>query len=237
VLLLILLPTVGAIEVNVGIIRILLGKISVLTYRADNMLKLTTEFFNSGSLGYKARARLDVFNESKTIFTGWSSEKILKPGMHTSFEMFWVPNINGNFTGRVRFYYGYETLESNMTFSLTKKECKNVFEVMNIRTYDNYMTFLLRANETVNNTLIIPSGYPVTWIFEQVRLDKVDGQITRISVPFIADVWEPTDMTMTIATEDGNYCAIRRFDMQKEERGLLMYINMLIDNIRVILNI
>ncbi len=237
ILSLILLPAVGALEVNVDIIRILLGKVSVMTYHADSMLKLTTEFFNPGSLGYKVRARLDVFNGSKALFTGWSSEKILKPGMHTSFEMFWAPNINGNFTGRVRFYYGYETLESNITFSLTKKECKDAFEVMNVRTYDDYMTFLLRSNQSVNNTVIIPSGYPATWIFEQVRLDKVDGQITRVSVPFVADVWEQTSVVMIIATENGKYCAVRRLEMRKEERGLIMYINMLVDNIRVMLNI
>jgi len=236
-----LISIVSAQKIDVSIAEDLNVSISSLSYPEinNNIFKLTTELFNRGSIGYKVRERLDVFNQSKVLYTAWSREEPLVPGTRSVFNIYWYePNKTGNFTGRLRVYYENEIKESEIEFEVKDLSItQDIFEISNFRTYDDYIKFSLKSPQTVKNVIAFVSDHPMGWIFEQAKIENLD-QNDKISVyiPYQASLWTPSEIKVSIVTEDGKYYSSKSFTMVKEG-GLIMYINYLIDAIKVLLNI
>jgi len=240
ILLLISIANAQLIKVNIA--EVLNGNITSLVYNPNmntNLFKITTEFFNTGSIGYKARARLDIFSQSNLLYTAWSKEASLIPGVKSSFDMYWYePNMTGNFSGRLRVYYANEIKESEIRFKIKNFTIsQDIFEISDLRTYDNYIKFSLKSPQTLSNVIVFPSKYPLGWIFEQTKIEKLN-QNDKISValPYQPSLWIPNEVTIAVVTEDGKYYSSKTFTLVKEE-GLLKYIHYLTDGLRVLLNI
>ena len=62
----------NAAEVEVSIPKIFNGTISAENINVtSNVIDFLYEFHNSGSVPYNAKLRVDVYDESDLIFTGW----------------------------------------------------------------------------------------------------------------------------------------------------------------------
>jgi len=144
---LLILVLTSASVLKVGIKRELEGNITAIFSESKNgVLRLNLEFFNTGSIAYKARARLDVLNSSEVIFTGWSKEETVMPGEAKNFEVFYYSEKTENLTSRIRVYYANEIMEKWLNFSLeNKKTPENVFQVKNFRVYDDYIRFEVKS--------------------------------------------------------------------------------------------
>lgn len=257
-LLIILITIASAQVVEIKVIEVLRGRISSVLYDStvDTVLKVTTEFYNIGSAGYRTRIRMDIFDkslnktdlesdlesslESDLLYRGWSKELPMVPGLHENFHIYWYPfNVSGNFTAKIRAYYGDEILESDEI----QFEVKNIpipeaaFEIKRFRTYDNYIKFDLKSTESVTDVIIIPSDYPMGWIVEQTKIESIDkNYVKRVVIPYEPSLWESTEITINIATEDGKYFTSKSFALERET-GILEYIHYITDGIMNFLKI
>ncbi|MEM5834272.1 MAG: hypothetical protein QXQ69_00275 [Candidatus Aenigmatarchaeota archaeon] len=222
---------------KVGIKPELKGNFSAIFYEAkDGILKLNLEFFNTGSVAYKARVRLDVLNSSEILFTGWSKEETLMPGEAKNFELFYYSPETENLTLRLRVYYANEMLEKYLNITLeNQKKPENIFQVKNFRVYDNYIRFEVKANQSLK-VFVIPSNFLPGWVFEQKKLEIKENKNTEVVIPFSYQVWFPHEIKLEIVSEDGNYYYSNLFYLEKEE-GLIKYINQIKDKLSVALNL
>jgi len=232
---LILTKIVFSIILEVNIDEEVKGKIIYETQNVSkNVVNFKSEFNNIGSVAYKARARVFVYNDSKLVFSGWSNEEILMPGDKKTFNIYFY-SYPGNYESKLRFYFGNEFIEGNKTnFEINETlEPEDIFEIKNFRTYDNYVVFDILSKKSVNNVLIIPYKYPVSWIFEQKKLEKID-YFKTVSLNYYPSIWKPTSLTIAIVAEDGKYFSEKTIEMKKEEGIFKIFYNIL-DSLKLIL--
>ncbi|MEM7825822.1 MAG: hypothetical protein QW412_03115 [Candidatus Aenigmatarchaeota archaeon] len=227
----------SASVVKVGVEKELKGNISAVFFEAENgLLKLNLEFFNSGSIAYRARVSFDVINSSKVFFTGWSKEEVLMPGEAKNFEIFYYSRKTEKLNGRVRVYYGNEIVERELEFNLTsEKPYENIFQVKNFRVYDDYIRFEVKSSKSTK-AIVIPKDYMPGWIFEQKKVDLEEKKNKEVIIPFKPQVWLSHNILIEIVSEDGNYYYSNSFNLEKEE-GLIKYLHLLTDKLSVIFNL
>lgn len=215
------------------------GNISALFFNASNgVLRINPEFFNSGSVAYKVRPRVDILNLTDIVFTGWGKEKILMPGERKNFEIYYYTQKKENLTARLRIYYGKELIEKKIRLKIENKLIpENNFHIKNFRTYDDYLRFEIRTNKSLANMIIIPKDYMQGWIFEQKKIKKIDeNRNTEIILPYKAEVWTSHRITIEVVTEDGRYYTAKSFLLQKE-KGIWKYIHYITDWLSLKLNL
>lgn len=183
--------------------------------------KVNIKLFNPGSVGYKARIRLDIFDQDNLIFTSWGEEEYFYPGNQKIYDLYWYPlNLEGKFKASVKIYYANEIKKIKpIKFEVEPVETppENVFEILDFRTYDDEVEFLIKSNRTVENIVFIPSDYPTTWIFEQAKISKLeDGNVEIINLKYEPSLWKQDDITMNIFTENGKYYTSKPFTLERE---------------------
>ncbi|MGC8812220.1 MAG: hypothetical protein ACP5O8_01375 [Candidatus Aenigmatarchaeota archaeon] len=234
---LLILILASASVLKVGIKRDLKGNVSAVFLEKENgVLKLNLEFFNTGSIAYKARARLDIINSTEIVFTGWSKEETLMPGEAKNFEIFYYSQKKENLTARIRVYYANEIFEKKLNFTLeNEKTPENIFQVKNFRTYDDYIRFEVKSSKPLK-VIVMPRDYMPGWIFEQGKIELEANKNTEVVIPFEPQVWFSHDILVEIVSEDGSYYYSNSFSLEKEQ-GLIKYIHLLTDKISVAFNL
>jgi hypothetical protein len=226
--------------VKVGIKMNLKGEMSAFFYNTSNgILEVNLEFFNSGSVAYKARARLSIINSTDILFDGWSDEKTLMPGERKVFEIYYyTPETFEDLTARIRVYYGKELVEHKFKLRIENEQTpEGIFEIKNFRTYDDYLRFEIKTNKSVENVLIIPEKYMMGWIFKQEKIESLHpNKNTEIILPYKTEVWIPHEIVLGIVTKDGKYYSSYSFKLEKE-RGLWKFIHYITDKLSVLLNL
>jgi len=237
-IILILIPLVSAGVIEIEVKMKLNGKINFFSLeRKNNVIRAISEFYNSGSVPYKVRARLDVLKNGELIFTGWSEEKDLMPGERKDFEIYWISLEEGNFESRIRFYFGNEIAEENKSFRIDYvKAPKDVFLIKNFRCYEDYLRFEIRANQSLDNVIVTVSDYMHGWVFEQVKLNLTENRNKEVKIRFYPTVWRESLVKINVFTEDGSYYSSSNFYLKKE-KGLLKYLHMLYDKLSLIFNL
>ncbi len=237
IIFLLILILTSASVLKVGIKRELEGNITAIFSESKNgVLNLNLEFFNTGSIAYKVRARLDILNSSEIIFTGWSKEETIMPGEAKNFEVFYYSEKTENLTSRIRVYYANEIMEKWLNLTLeNKKSPENVFQVKNFRVYDDYLRFEVKSSKP-STVIIIPRNYMPGWVFEQKKIELEANKNTEVVIPFKPQVWFSHDVLIDIVSEDGSYYYSNSFYLEKEQ-GLMKYIHLLTDKISLALNL
>lgn len=222
----------NAIMIRVGIKERLDGEISFFNMKEIlNLVKFEIEFYNTGSIDYKARGRVDILNNSEIIFTAWSKEVYLSPGDRKKFNLYWFSNNSGNFTIRVRVYYGNEIEEKLFRFrkNYFNQSLKNI-EISPIRVYDNFLVFDLKTEKNVSKVIIIPDNFPTTWIVEQKEIE-INRRKTA-SIDYLPITLREREGKIIVVSSDGKYFGEKKF-VFKKEIGLKYYILLLIDKIKL----
>lgn len=220
-----ILSTSRAQVVHVNIKEVIEVEVTRIDYNSTitdgRPFKVNIELFNSGSVGYKARIRLDIFDQDNLVFTGWSDEKHFFPGNQKTYDLYWYPlNVGGEFKASIRIYFANEIKKVKpIKFEIRPAEetPENVFEILDFRTYDEEVEFLLKTNKTLESIVIVPSSYPTGWIFEQAKINKLEsGSIKIINLKYEPSLWKQTDVTINIFTEDGEYYTSESFTLKRE---------------------
>lgn len=213
----------NALKIDIDISEKMEGNISSLYYNeSSNLVNFIVEFYNIGSIGYNAAVRMDIFNENYT-FTAWSEEKTLFPGIKKTYDIYWFSETSGNFTGRIRIYYGNEILEKYIKIRLNNSvQTEDGYEIKNFDVRDNFVRFNIMPKERKNFT-IIPYKYPSSWIFEQSKVQDRENAVIK----YKPSPWYPTDVKIAFVSDDMKYFTIKNFRLEKKPTP--EFINFIID--------
>lgn len=205
---------------------------------SSNVLRFSPEFYNTGSIAYKARIRVDILNESDLIFAGWGKEKVLMPGDKENFEIYWFSGSKGNFDFKMKVYFGNEILEYKETDFEVKESVmpEDVFEIREFRTYNDFIIFDLYSKEDVDNVIVIPYKYTPGWIFEQEKLFSMKKNETKLVViHYFPTVWGPKDLKLAIVSNEGKYYKEETLKLEKKT-GVAGFIYYVIDSLKMLLS-
>ncbi|MBD3155704.1 MAG: hypothetical protein GF368_03545 [Candidatus Aenigmarchaeota archaeon] len=216
------LPIVYAPSVNLGISKALIVNLAEMNYEShlDNEpLELNFIFVNSGNIPFKSRGRLDIFDGTRKIFTGWSEETILRTGQIRRIPIYWFPySTEGKFRGVLKIYYGTEVMEGGeFEFEVVNTEIpEKIINITKLRTYDNEMVLTLSSHKHLEDVIIIPVDYPPGWFFEQKGIGKLNGS-KKIELIYEPSFWEPgNEIKFQVVTKDGKYYGEKTFKIEKE---------------------
>jgi len=223
-----LLPSVTSFLISVNIPGAVDGHIIPLIRYKDGVVTFTSDLSNSGSISYTARARIDIFNDSEIIFTGWTKAATVVPGSSKAFDLYWIPE-KGEYTARFRIYAANEIFETNRTFEINQTpEPEYIFEFYDFRSYDDFMRLDIRTTKKVADIIIFPHSIPLGWIVEQKRIDVLDYE-QEVIIPYTTDLFKEGDPIILAAiTEDGKYFGEQEFVIQKE-KGFSRFLNWIYD--------
>ena len=239
IIVLFLIPLVLAGSVKIGVKMSIKGNISAVFYNVSNgFLTVNQEFFNSGSVAYKTRIRLDVLNSTDVMFTGWSKEETIMPGERKNFEIDWYTPKTENVVVRLIAYYGKEMTQREMKLKIENNQTsEDVIQIKNFRTYDDSVKFQIRSTTPLSNVIIIPENYMMGWVFEQKKIENLNANKNiEVTIPYEPSVWLTHDLNIAAVTEDGRYYSIFLFNLKKEE-GFQKYTNYILDKIDLFLNL
>jgi hypothetical protein len=222
--------------IEVGINETIKGNVSSITYdNNSNIVKFSIEFYNTGSVGYKDRIKIEIFDNEDLIFSGWSQEKDLMPGERKSFDIYWYNNKTGKYFAKLKSYFGNEILEyKEFEFSIgrsTKPE--DNFEIKNFRTYDNFIIFDVDSKEDSHDVVIIPQQYTSGWIFEQKEIGNLTKNGSKLVVMnYYPSLWTPSNVSLAIVSDGGKYYTEGTLEMKKNEglTGAFFYV---VDRLRI----
>ena len=203
--------------IEVDILEVLDGDISSLNYdNSSNIVEFTTELNNKGSVPYKSRIKIDVFDGDNVIFTSWSKENVLMPGDKKVFENYWFGE-GGIYDVKIRAYLGNEIKDyKKFEISLKNVQPEDVFEIKNLRTYDDYMIFDVFTSRDTEDVVIMPSQYRLGWIFEQESIESMHANSTKtVKISYYPGVWMSSDVKILVASDEGKYFSEESFEMEK----------------------
>jgi len=196
-----------------------------------NVIVVHLGAYNTGSIEYDVRARVDIMSGSNVLFTGWSEIKEFNPGDKKGFVVYGYKPDADNLSIRARVYYGNEIKELEPLYVEKREQTtpKTAFSVSNFRVYDNYIRFDLFSNQSVENVLVLPNNYPVSWIFNQKRIERIEkNTIKEVIIPYESKFFHRQRISIIVTTEDGGYYQQWEFGMQRE-RGIMKYIHLIMD--------
>ncbi len=218
------LPTIiKAQEIDVNVIEII--KINILGLKYNSLiengepLKASFELFNSGSVGYKARVRLNIYKQNKLMQTLWSSEEDFAPGVNHHFDMYYHVNLVGSFKVELKVYVADEIRElKSFNFQVKKiNPSNNTFNIKDIKTYEEEIEFNLISKNNLENILIIPTNCPLGWICEQKKIEKIkQNEPVEIKLFYKPGLWKENQITINILTEDGKFIKAENFNLKRE---------------------
>ena len=177
------------------------------------MVKFTVEVHNSGSVGYSSRIRIDVYGAGNNT-TIWSDKKALFPGMRKAYNLYWYAQNDGNYTARIRAYFGNEISEKYIEFQINSMlQAEDIFDVKNQDVRGDMISFDLGSDKSFGKALIIPLKYPKSWIIEETAVEGAG----RVNMKFEPSLWYPTDLTLGIASDDGAYYSVETFHVERRQ--------------------
>ena len=221
---------VHALSVNVQVEKNFSGEFKDITNLSEGGLrKFSFEFFNSGSLPYRAIARLDIFEGRNIVSTSWSDYKILNPGERANFELFGYLDHSGNFTPRLRVYFANEIDEKWQPAERFEKsyEPSDIFKIANAVSGKDYVAFDLLSPES-SDIIILASDYLPGWIFHQASSKLSANVSSRQKVYYEADFFANSRLKINIFSSDGKALSSQYIEVNTEEGSLSNIIESLV---------
>lgn len=223
--------TVFAASVNVNIEDMILSEMKEVHTISGGLLSSSPELYNAGSVSYAARVRLLVYDNGNEFFSAWSAKDAVMPGARNDFNVFAHVESPGNYTARFFGHYANDAIKlAEYNFSVNEHTPASRSIILSKpRIYDNKITISATSGTGEKGIVIMPVGYPTTWIFEQKTLPALPGKKTaRISIPYEADIFSEKEITLIAVSLDGEAFGQIEFTM-KREHGLYKYISLIND--------
>ncbi len=182
----------------------------------DTIREFSTEILNSGSLPYVSQFRVDVLKNG-TVFTAWSERKIFMPGNSGFFQLYWVPEMAGNYTTRYRVYYSgevNETLRSIMVKDIHAAE--DVFNVTLVNVFDNFIILEVKSGVDAERAVVIPHDYSQGMWISQKTLSLKAGQAKKVLLSYSSPV-QNQQIKITVASEDGKHVSTATLKLEEDK--------------------
>ena len=207
-LILLMIPIAYSLDIDLSVNRTFTADVMYFSYNDTLPLKIfSTEILNSGSLPYILQARVDVI-KNESIFTAWSDKKRVMPGNNAFFALYWLPEESGNYTARLRVYYGGEMKEEYINITVNKEESKDTFEITDYAVLDKYIDLKVSGDE---ESVIIPDNFPQGWIFAQ------EYGRNRFLIPYIAPGLDGNEIDFIVASRDGQHASRKTVVLERKK--------------------
>ncbi len=225
------------ILVEVNIPQSINGNIAYLNFSEeinDKPQKFLLDWENQGSISCRVRVRIDFYNGTSLVYTGWSKEVPLEPGDHSDFEVYFYPKNSGNFTAEIFIYQCNEIWKAtNVTFtaSMPQNIIKNATNISQLtsktipfdvraESTESHVEIKIKAKEDINGIIIVPERYPLGWIFEGGQVNTIkENEEKTISLGYVPSIWKPEEIELNIVTLDGRYHKVERIRLEKRKKG------------------
>lgn len=217
----------GASNIEVKISEQLKGGFVFVNYTGSaEIVNVSAEFYNTGSVAYSARLRLDLFSAGK-LSSVWSSQRPMVPGKKENFFFYWHPNNQSNITARLRAYFGNEILQYNETLlQFDSRETSDSFEISNVKTFQDRIEFDLKSNESLR-VVAAPIKYPSGWIFEEA-VAEVGTKPAHIVLPYAASLWSQETVRIAIFSDTGEHYSEKAITLAQPSKNVIEYLLMLV---------
>ena len=91
-----------------------------------------------------------------------------------------------------------------------------IFEIQNLKTYSDEIRFDLKSRKTLKDVLIIPSNYPLGWIFEEKKINELTkNELKEVSIKYKPSLWRNTTLTLNVITSDGKCVTSKSFTLKR----------------------
>jgi len=227
-----LTTTAYSAKINVNVLELINSQAKEINHDTyNNVLKISYDVMNSGSIDYGARIRLDIFNGTKYTTTIWSKEEAIIPGERKTINMYWYsPSDNETWTANARLYRAYEIKEiGNVTEISGKGNSENTLEISSARVYENEIKLRVKSRADTKNIILYPINYPAGWLFEQEEIGGINaGSSKAASIHYETGAFHEREITVIAINEDGKNYGTKTFMLKKEE-GLSKLVGQLRD--------
>jgi hypothetical protein len=199
----------------------------------NGLLTAKAELYNSGTVGYAARARLDIYEGSGGRFTAWSGEKVLMPGERSTYLLYWFSGEGANLTASMGFDCATEHEEAgNYSVAMGSVAAENPFSILNAVTYADRVRVETISSKDLGEVHAYVSDYVPGWLFEEASASSIKaGKRFFLDIPYSTGVFVNASVTINLADESGSYYAASPYAMRRVE-GVVAVWDMLIDWIR-----
>lgn len=215
-----LIPFIFASTVDVSISEELQVKIRVLNFTANNgVIKSKVELFNTGSVDYGGRVRIDIIKGDSVVYTTWSDEKLLFPSDKKIFDLVGYLPEEGDYKAVVKVYYGPEKMEQrDIKFKNSfSTEAKDSFYIERIRADDNFVKFDVKAIQNISEVFVTIYQYPKSWIVETQNIGSaVEGKRIPVKIKYYPSLWEGKNVSIQIFSGDGEHYSVRKITLSRE---------------------
>lgn len=208
-----------AIEVSVEVRGVIRGRKAYLEFNETsiNIQRIMMDWENIGSVGCKVRMRIDVFNSTDQLYTGWSPEEPLEAGDHTLLTTYWIPSNPGNYSANITVYHCNRMFfVDTINFSMIMRNFTEMPARVRVNSDEHNIIFEVKAMENIDDIVLIPSNYPLGWVLESKKISGIKkGETKRIKLGYEAEIWKPRQVTFDMVTEDGRYKVTKTFTLKK----------------------
>ena len=176
---------------------------------------------NSGSVGCDVLPRIVFYNSTGDIsYTVWGTKRGLWPGSDGDW-VFYSALPPGNYSAFIKILYCKEMYvygPYNFTVKNYNSPIKNTLEIIQNKTYENYLELTLKSNKTLKNVAVIPIKYPTGWVFTSTMINKIEaGKEAKIKLYYEPSIWKETKIKVKAMTVDGKYMTEKEILLTKKE--------------------
>ena len=230
---LILVPAACSTSIEVNVIELLDTNVKYIDccMLNSNVMSASYDVFNTGSVAYAARIRLDIMDGAKKVTSIWSSESLLNPGERDTINMYWYEPEDKTITASARLYRAYDIVDiGNITWVFNDASTSyDALDIEKIRVYDDKIKIKITAKNDTEKIIIYPVKYTAGWLFEQnVIEDVIAGKSRTLYMNYDAGVFREAEITLVAVSEDGKYYGENTF-LLKKETGVRKWIGMFMD--------
>lgn len=231
--LLMLVPAACSTSVEVNVIELLDTDIKYIDccILNSNVMSASYDVFNSGSVAYAARIRLDISDGSKKVTSIWSSESLLNPGERDTINMYWYEPKDKTITADARLYRAYDIVDiGNITWVFNDASTSSdAIDIEMVRVYDDKIKIKITAENDTGKIIVYPVKYTAGWLFEQNIIEDVAAGKSRSTyIYYDTGLFRETDITLVAVSEDGRFYGEKTF-LLKKESGIRKLIGMFMD--------
>ncbi len=218
-----LTATAHSAKIDVNVLELINSEAKEINHDSyNNVLKISYDVMNSGSIDYGTRVRLDIFNGTKYTTTLWSKEAVIIPGNRKTINLYWYsPGEFETWTAKARLYLAYEIKEiGNLTEISGKGNSANTLEISSMRVYENEIKLRVKNQNDADakNVILYPINYPAGWLFEQEEIGDIKaGSDKAAAIHYETSAFREREITLIAVSEDGKNYGTKTFTLKKEE--------------------
>jgi hypothetical protein len=218
-----------AAEVEVSVPRQLDGDVSAISYQKSDLSKIMVEAYNTGSLSYLGRSKVELYLGGEKVFTAWTEGREMAPGKRSSLPGYWYTNSTGSFEVLVKHYFGDSSSEYRESFEKAESNSSSgAFDICNFRAYKGRVVMDVRSSEDVTGAVLMPDRFPDGWVFEQAELGNMRKGESRTVVLRYSGAGLPVDVDFVAASDSGSRMTRETF-LLKVESGPLAWLQEKLD--------